>query len=178
MMTVYGWNMKPECNILHTSYHCIDVVVYWRYIIYYTIVIAQREGFCESYYFSKHVWQRKFLYRQNPFTRSDIWAHSLTVKDFDARRPDGSSRCWVSQHWATHGGSWGRKSGYQQHFRTVHSSCWMTLHMLGTRRCLFNVTVSTPSTSQAKCRSDAHCTSNYARKCVIPVVCVKLGKGM
>jgi len=118
--------------------------------------------FCESCHFSKLVWQRKFLYRQNPFTRSDIWANSLTVEDFDARRPDGSSRCWVSQHWATHGGSWSRKSGYQQHFRTVHSSCRMTPHMLGTRRCLFNVTVSIPSTSQTKWRSDAHCTPNCA----------------
>jgi len=39
MMTVYGRNMWPQCNPLHTLYYYIDVVVYWRYIIYYTITI-------------------------------------------------------------------------------------------------------------------------------------------
>jgi hypothetical protein len=92
----------------------------------------------------------------------------LTVKDFDARRPDGSSRCWVSQLWPTHGGSRSRKSGYQQHFRTVHSSFRMTPHMLGYPRCRFKVTVSIPSTSQAKWRSGAHCTPNYTAYKICP----------
>jgi len=36
MMTVYGRNMKTQCNLLHTLYYYIDVVVHWRYIIYCT----------------------------------------------------------------------------------------------------------------------------------------------
>jgi len=30
-----------QCNLLHTLYHYIDVVVYSRYIIYCTIFIAR-----------------------------------------------------------------------------------------------------------------------------------------
>ena len=33
---------------LHTLYHYIVVVVYWWYIIYCTVVIAQRDGFCQK----------------------------------------------------------------------------------------------------------------------------------
>ena len=44
----------------------------------------------------------------------------------------------------------------------------MTPHMLGSLRCCFNVTVSIPSTSQAKWRSNAHCTSNYAAYKICP----------
>ena len=32
-------------------YYYTDVVVYWRYIIYYKIVIAQRDGFCQIHGF-------------------------------------------------------------------------------------------------------------------------------
>jgi len=44
-----------------TLYHYIDVVVYWRYVIYYATVIAQRDGFCpkENYYTTSvhlHFW--------------------------------------------------------------------------------------------------------------------------
>jgi len=34
-----------------TLYYYIDVVVYWRYKIYYTIVTAQLDGFCQKQYY-------------------------------------------------------------------------------------------------------------------------------
>ena len=37
-----------QCNLLHTFYHYIDVVVYWPYIIHFTIFIAQRDDFCQK----------------------------------------------------------------------------------------------------------------------------------
>ena len=42
------YQYMPQCNLLPTLYYYIDIVVYWRYIIYYTIVIAQWDGFCQT----------------------------------------------------------------------------------------------------------------------------------
>jgi hypothetical protein len=44
---------KPQCNLLHTLRHYIDYVVYWRYIMYYTIHIIRfmspRKIFCNLF---------------------------------------------------------------------------------------------------------------------------------
>ena len=48
-VVTWWWPCAVETYNHSVTYciHYIDVVVYWRYIIYYTIVSAQRDGFCQ-----------------------------------------------------------------------------------------------------------------------------------
>jgi len=62
-------------------YHCTEVVVYWRYIIYCTIVIAQRDGLCQIY-ISYHLinYYPNIRFNQSPFDSCKL-AHKNTYSE-------------------------------------------------------------------------------------------------
>jgi len=89
MMTVYVRNTQQQCNLLHTLYYYIDIVVYWRYTIFCTIAIAQRDGFCQKSLLAYNFFVKEYFQLIDFWTRQCTFLFSSIILNYDflARHP-------------------------------------------------------------------------------------------